>query len=118
MGNDHLRVIAHELLSSLKSNASVDWQHQESARGEERVLVKRILRKHGYPPDLQGITCRPSSNKPRCARYRGQHDSQGHSDTRLGIPLRKALSKLGPRRNFHSVMIHIREKRSIIQLGD
>ena len=53
MGNDHLRVIAHELLSSLKSTASVDWQHRESARARMRVLVKRILRKHGYPPDLQ-----------------------------------------------------------------
>ena len=53
MGNDHLRVIAHDLLSSLKSTASVDWQHRESARAKMRVLVKRILRKYGYPPDLQ-----------------------------------------------------------------
>ena len=53
MGNDHLRVIAHELLNSLKGNASVDWQHRASARARMRVLVKRILRKHGYPPDLQ-----------------------------------------------------------------
>ena len=53
MGNDQLRVIAHELLSSLKSNASVDWQHRESARARMRILVKHILRKHGYPPDLQ-----------------------------------------------------------------
>ena len=53
MGNDHLRVIAQELLSSLKGNAPVDWQHRESARARMRVLVKRILRKHGYPPDLQ-----------------------------------------------------------------
>ena len=53
MGNDHLRVIAHELLSRLKSTASVDWQHRESARARMRVLVKHILRKHGYPPDLQ-----------------------------------------------------------------
>ena len=53
MGNDHLRVIANELLNSLKSNASVDWQHRESSRARMRVLVKRILRKHGYPPDLQ-----------------------------------------------------------------
>ena len=53
MGNDQLRVIAQELLNSLKSNASVDWQHRESARARMRVLVKRILRKHGYPPDLQ-----------------------------------------------------------------
>ena len=53
MGNDHLHIIAHELLNGLKSNASVDWQHRESARARMRVLVKRILRKHGYPPDLQ-----------------------------------------------------------------
>ena len=53
MGNDQLRVIAHELLSNLKSNASVDWQHRESARARMRVLVKHILRKYGYPPDLQ-----------------------------------------------------------------
>ena len=53
MGNDQLRVIAHELLSNLKGNASVDWQHRESARAKMRVLVKRILRKYGYPPDLQ-----------------------------------------------------------------
>ncbi|GER08694.1 hypothetical protein JCM17843_30040 [Kordiimonadales bacterium JCM 17843] len=53
MGDDKLRVIAHELLNSLKSNASVDWQHREAARARMRVLVKRILRKYGYPPDLQ-----------------------------------------------------------------
>ena len=53
MGNDQLRVIAHELLNSLKNNASVDWQHRESARARMRILVKRILRKYGYPPDLQ-----------------------------------------------------------------
>ncbi len=53
LGNDHLRVIAQELLDGLKSKASVDWQHRESARARMRVLVKRILRKHGYPPDLQ-----------------------------------------------------------------
>ena len=53
MGNAQLRVIAHELLSNLKNNASVDWQHRESARARMRILVKRILRKYGYPPDLQ-----------------------------------------------------------------
>ena len=53
MGNDSLKVIAHELLVSLKDNVTVDWSHRESARARMRVLVKRILRKHGYPPDLQ-----------------------------------------------------------------
>ena len=53
MGNDQLRVIAHELLNQLKGNASIDWQHRAPARARMRVLVKRILRKYGYPPDLQ-----------------------------------------------------------------
>jgi type I restriction enzyme R subunit len=45
--------IAHELLMSLRENVSVDWAHRDSARARMRVLVKRILRKYGYPPDLQ-----------------------------------------------------------------
>src|SRR5690606_13198590 len=53
MGNDQLMVIAHELLVSLRENVTVDWAHRESARARMRVLVKRILRKYGYPPDLQ-----------------------------------------------------------------
>lgn len=53
MGDDQLRIIAQELLNSLRSNACVDWQHRESARARMRILVKRILRKYGYPPDLQ-----------------------------------------------------------------
>ena len=53
MGNDSLKLIAHELLVGLKGSISVDWSHRESARARMRVLVKRILRKYGYPPDLQ-----------------------------------------------------------------
>ena len=53
MGDEQLRVIAHELLTSLKNNVTVDWSHREAARARMRVLVKRILRKYGYPPDLQ-----------------------------------------------------------------
>ena len=53
MGNNSLKLIAHELLVSLKGNVTVDWSHRQSARARMRVLVKRILRKHGYPPDLQ-----------------------------------------------------------------
>lgn len=53
MGDDKLRVIAHELLANVKGNVSVDWAHRDSARARMRVLVKRILRKYGYPPDLQ-----------------------------------------------------------------
>lgn len=55
MGDDKLRIIAHELLMSLRENVSVDWARRDSARARMRVLVKRILRKYGYPPDLQDI---------------------------------------------------------------
>lgn len=53
LGNDKLKIIAHEVLLSLKQNISVDWAHRESARARLRVLVKKILRKYGYPPDLR-----------------------------------------------------------------
>lgn len=53
MSDDQLRVIAQELLNSLKSNVSVDWQPREAACARMCILVKRILRKFGYPPDLQ-----------------------------------------------------------------
>ncbi|MCK2097067.1 type I restriction endonuclease subunit R [Thauera aromatica] len=53
LGDDKLRLIAHELLMSLRENVTVDWAHRDSARARMRVLVKRILRKYGYPPDLQ-----------------------------------------------------------------
>ena len=38
---------------SLRENATVDWAHREPSRARMRVLVKRILRKYGYPPNLQ-----------------------------------------------------------------
>jgi type I restriction enzyme, R subunit len=41
------------LVASVKGNVTVDWMHRETARARMRVLVKRILRKYGYPPDLQ-----------------------------------------------------------------
>ncbi|MBQ0748190.1 MAG: type I restriction endonuclease subunit R [Marinobacter sp.] len=52
MGNDQLRLIAHELLEQVRNNATVDWHKKESARARMRILVKRILKKYGYPPDL------------------------------------------------------------------
>lgn len=53
LGDESLRVIAHEILNSLKKNVTVDWSKRESARARMRVLVKKILRKYGYPPDMQ-----------------------------------------------------------------
>jgi type I restriction enzyme R subunit len=53
MGKPALRLIALELVNSVRGNVTVDWMHRDTARARMRVLVKRILRKYGYPPDLQ-----------------------------------------------------------------
>ena len=53
MGKDNLKVIATELVTRVRKNVTIDWTLRESARAKIKILVKRILRKHGYPPDLQ-----------------------------------------------------------------
>jgi hypothetical protein len=53
LGDDTLRTIARDLAEAVKKNASIDWEQKETVRAEMRVAVKRILRKHGYPPDKQ-----------------------------------------------------------------
>jgi len=51
--DDTLKKIAHELTENLRQNLSVDWSERESVRAKLRLMVKRILRKYKYPPDLQ-----------------------------------------------------------------
>ncbi|NVO14049.1 MAG: type I restriction endonuclease subunit R [Rhodoplanes sp.] len=51
MGDEALRTIARELVAMLRKNAAIDWTVRENVRAQLRVLVKRILRKWGYPPD-------------------------------------------------------------------
>ncbi len=53
MGDDKLKVIAAELITQVKKSVTIDWNLRESARAKIKVMVKRILNKHGYPPDLQ-----------------------------------------------------------------
>lgn len=53
MGDEKLYAIAHELTKTVKENMSVDWNLRESARAKMRREVRRLLRKYGYPPDLQ-----------------------------------------------------------------
>ena len=52
-GDENLRVIARELLKTIRENVTIDWTAKESVRAKLRVMVKRILRKYGYPPDKQ-----------------------------------------------------------------
>ena len=53
LGDETLRTIAGELVKTVRGNVTIDWTLRESVRANLRVLVKRILRKHGYPPDKQ-----------------------------------------------------------------
>jgi type I restriction enzyme R subunit len=46
-------MIARELVATVRKNVTIDWTLRENVRAHLRVLVKRILRKHGYPPDKQ-----------------------------------------------------------------
>ncbi|MDT4010909.1 DUF3387 domain-containing protein [Staphylococcus simulans] len=55
MGDKELRAIAHELTKTVKDNMSVDWSKRDSAKAKIRVQVRRLLKKYGYPPDLQKI---------------------------------------------------------------
>ncbi len=53
MGIDELKVIAAELLVQVRKSVTIDWNLRESSQAKIRAMVRRILRKYGYPPDLQ-----------------------------------------------------------------
>ena len=53
LGDETLRDIARELVKTVRNNVTIDWTLRENVRANLRRLVKRILRKHGYPPDKQ-----------------------------------------------------------------
>jgi type I restriction enzyme R subunit len=53
LGDETLRAIARELVETVRNNVTIDWTLRENVRAQLRVLVKRILRNHGYPPDKQ-----------------------------------------------------------------
>ncbi len=53
LGDETLRDIARELVETVRNNLTIDWTLLENVRAKLRVLVKRVLRKHGYPPDKQ-----------------------------------------------------------------
>jgi type I restriction enzyme R subunit len=53
LGDETLRGIARELVETVRNNVTIDWTLRENVRAQLRVLVKRILRKHGYPPNKE-----------------------------------------------------------------
>jgi type I restriction enzyme R subunit len=55
MEKDKLRELAVELFNKVRENASIDWTIKESVKAKLKVIVKRILRRYGYPPDMQKL---------------------------------------------------------------
>lgn len=53
LGDESLRTIARELVENVRKNISLDWTQRENVQAKLRVIVKRILKKYGYPPDKQ-----------------------------------------------------------------
>ena len=53
LGDDTLRTIARELVKVIRNNVTIDWTLRENIQVKMRVMVKRVLRKYGYPPDKQ-----------------------------------------------------------------
>lgn len=53
MDKDKLRELAVALFQNIRDNASIDWTVKESVRAKLKVTVKRLLRKFGYPPDME-----------------------------------------------------------------
>jgi len=53
MGDEVLRNIARALVETVRRNTTIDWTVQDSVRAKLRTMIKRILRKHGSPPDKQ-----------------------------------------------------------------
>jgi type I restriction enzyme R subunit len=53
LGDETLRTIARELVETVRNNVTIDWTVRENVQAKMRVMVKRVLRKYGYPPDKQ-----------------------------------------------------------------
>ena len=56
LGDETLRDIARELVEKVRGNVTIDWTLRENVRAQLRVLVRRILRKHGYPRQTESHT--------------------------------------------------------------
>jgi type I restriction enzyme R subunit len=53
LGDETLKTIARDLVETVRRNVTIDWNVRESARAKLRTMVRRLLRKYGYPPDKQ-----------------------------------------------------------------
>jgi hypothetical protein len=71
LGDETLRTIARELVEAVKGNVTIDWTQRENVRARLRTIVKRILRKYGYPPDKQEVATRTVLEQAGCSQLVG-----------------------------------------------
>ncbi len=76
LGDETLRQIALDLVETVRRNVTIDWTQRESVRAKLRVRIKRILRRHGYPPDKQEAATRTVLEQAEvlCADWAGDSD--------------------------------------------
>ena len=72
LGDATLRAIARELVNTVRDNVTIDWTLRKNVRAKLRAMVKRILRKHGYPPDKQEKATITVLEQLRCCQGGGQ----------------------------------------------
>ena len=77
LGDETLQKIAKELVEAVRKNATIDWTVKESARAKLRVIVRRLLRKHGYPPDKQEKATQTVLEQAELLARSGRAESSG-----------------------------------------
>ncbi|MCL6527917.1 MAG: DUF3387 domain-containing protein [Thermaceae bacterium] len=74
MGDEALRTIARELAETVRRNTTIDWSVREQVRAHLRRMVKRVLRKYGYPPDKQeGAALKVIEQAQQMAKFNPQY---------------------------------------------
>lgn len=87
------RLIAGELVKTVRANVTIDWTVRENVRAQLRVLVKRILRKYGYPQAGQGDTDRVGAGRIALGRLGNRGELTAQDDFRpCGAMLRQATA--------------------------
>ena len=77
LGDEALRTMAQELVRAVRNNLTIDWAVRENVRAQMRVMIKRILRRYGYPPDKQAVRPSLSWNRPKYFARIGWRDDVG-----------------------------------------
>ena len=77
LGDETLRAIAQDLVQTVRSNVTIDWTLRENVRAQLRVLVRRILRRHEYPPDKQERRQLLCWNRRNCCQKGGRPPANG-----------------------------------------